>query len=572
MMNENDRFARQDKFRQPVSVAARSTVIEEHLPEDLTGLSSDEIGEMVLELRAHQIELEMQNENLHRTQAALDASRALYYDLYNLAPVGYCTLSEAGVILEANHRIAALLGTMRGTLIKQPIFRFIHREDQDVFYFHRKRLLESSQPQQCELRMLTVDGTLLWMHLNSNATRDEAGTVMLRITLNDITERKRFEDELVAARKLAEQAVLVKSRFLAAASHDLRQPLQAINLFNDALIGTGLSDEQKQISGHLSQSISSLNELLNVLLDLSKLDAGIIKANPEVIEVEKFFLRCDAEFSPITKRKRLSFRLCFPLKPMAIIADRELLRSLMGNLIFNAIKYTQQGGVLVAIRQRGTKALIQVWDTGIGIPAEHIHSIFEEYFQIENPERVRRRGLGLGLAIVRRQAKLLGTEVACRSRPGKGSVFEFSLPLAVEAQEEVPPQNAIDRAIVDAYKGRRIVVVEDDAMVANAIKLSLESVGMCVAVFQNAEEALSDAETLKADFYVSDYRLPGLDGERFLENILKRSTKPFRAVLLTGDTTPGWIEKARSLRWPVLFKPIDLPQLLTTIQSQAAST
>ena len=222
--------------------------------------------------------------------------------------------------------------------------------------------------------------------------------------------------------------------------------------------------------------------------------------------------------------------------------------------------------------RRGTKALIQVWDTGIGIPAEHIHSIFEEYFQIENPERVRRRGLGLGLAIVRRQAKLLGTEVACRSRPGKGSVFEFSLPLAVEAQEEVPPQNAIDRAIVDAYKGRRIVVVEDDAMVANAIKLSLESVGMCVAVFQNAEEALSDAETLKADFYVSDYRLPGLDGERFLENILKRSTKPFRAVLLTGDTTPGWIEKARSLRWPVLFKPIDLPQLLTTIQSQAAST
>ena len=109
-------------------------------------------------------------------------------------------------------------------------------------------------------------------------------------------------------------------------------------------------------------------------------------------------------------------------------------------------------------------------------------------------------------------------------------------------------------------------------MVANAIKLSLESVGMCVAVFQNAEEALSDAETLKADFYVSDYRLPGLDGERFLEKILKRSTKPFRAVLLTGDTTPGWIEKARSLRWPVLFKPIDLPQLLTTIQSQAAST
>ena len=109
-------------------------------------------------------------------------------------------------------------------------------------------------------------------------------------------------------------------------------------------------------------------------------------------------------------------------------------------------------------------------------------------------------------------------------------------------------------------------------MVANAIKLSLESVGMCVAVFQNAEEALSDAETLKADFYVSDYRLPGLDGERFLENILKRSTKLFKAVLLTGDTTPGWIEKARSLRWPVLFKPIDLPQLLTTIQSQAAST
>lgn len=159
MMNEDDRFAREDGFRQQLST---STKIQKYLPEDLTSLSSDEIREMVLELRAHQIELEMQNESLQRTQAALDASRALYYDLYNLAPVGYCTLSETGMILEANHCVARLLGTTRGALINQPIFRFIHREDQDVFYFHRKRLLESSQPQQCELRMLTVSGTLLW--------------------------------------------------------------------------------------------------------------------------------------------------------------------------------------------------------------------------------------------------------------------------------------------------------------------------------------------------------------------------------------------------------------------------
>jgi len=244
--------------------------------------------------------------------------------------------------------------------------------------------------------------------------------------------------ELHAAKQTAETATVAKSRFLAAASHDLRQPIQAINLFQNALNRTGLTEEQERICKYLSLSAQNLGDLLDTLLDISKLDAGAIMATPQVIDVHDLLSNIDAEFGPIASAKSLRFKLYFPSGEMALFADGKLLQSLLRNIVGNAIKYTERGGILVAIRRHGNHAIIQVWDTGIGIAAEHTDTIFEEYFQVANPERDKAKGLGLGLSIVKRQAKLLATEIVCRSRLGRGSVFEFRLPLADKPLNDEP--------------------------------------------------------------------------------------------------------------------------------------
>ena len=375
-------------------------------------------------------------------------------------------------------------------------------------------------------------------------------------------------DQLEQARNDAEIANIAKSRFLAAASHDLRQPMQAIGLFNDALARTDLNPEQKRISDHLVQSTRSLGDLLDALLDISTLDAGAVKASPEIIQVQALIHQIDAEFAPMAAEKSLRFKLSFPFRDMAMFTDGTLLMRLLRNLISNAIKYTRKGGVLVAIRRRGNHALVQVWDTGIGIAGENLDSIYEEYFQVGNDERDRSKGLGLGLAIARRIANLLETDIVCHSRRGKGSVFEIRLPLATNvssSQSDTPKVAPLAKPA-----GRHIVLVEDDLMVGTATKLALESCGMTVARFKTAEEALADPDIVGADVYISDLRLPGKDGIEFLDAVQQRATKRIKAVLLTGDTAVNRIEMMRSTSWQVLFKPADLDSLLAAIEAQGS--
>ena len=380
--------------------------------------------------------------------------------------------------------------------------------------------------------------------------------------------------ELLTAKEAAESATVTKSRFLAAASHDLRQPIQAINLFKDALNNTALNEEQQRISDYLSLSAQSLAELLNALLDISKLDAGAILASPQVIDVHELLSHIDAEFAPLAAARSLRFKYYYPPGDLAFFTDPKLLQSLLRNLIGNALKYTERGGILVAIRRRGDQAIMQVWDTGMGIAPEHLRTIFDEYFQVANPERDKTKGLGLGLAIARRQAKLLATEIVCRSRSGKGTVFEFRLPLASQAQKA--EHASLDQEIIrttdaSGLLGRRIAVIDNDFMVAKAIQLSLESLGMHVKSYGSAEEALADSTIASADVYISDFRLPGASGVELLDSLQQLVKRPLRAVMLTGENSPGWTDLAQLVRWPVLFKPVDLPTLVATIEAQDAA-
>lgn len=414
--------------------------------------------------------------------------------------------------------------------------------------------------------------------LNGLKIRDEARNQAELALIEHKNNLERLIDERTHALQTAQDEAMrlnrVKSEFLAAASHDLRQPLQAINLFHSALNRTGLNDEQKRVSDYLAQSIDSLGDLLNALLDISRLDSGVVKSCPEVIPAESLLRKIDAEFSALATRKSLRFKLYFPFGEMAVLTDPKLLLSLLGNLIGNAIKYTDHGGILVAIRRRGKEALIQVWDTGVGISTEHVSQIFEEYYQIGNHERDRAKGLGLGLAIVKRLALLLDTEVLCHSRHGRGTVFEFRLPLAdspMPTDKKPLPQIATEASVISRLAGRRIAIIEDDSMVAKAIALALEARGMIVSTCESAEEALTQPGILSADIHISDFRLPGMDGLQFLGTLQQRTEKPLKAILLTGDTSPERIKLLQSSCWTVLFKPADLQKLLAAMAALEAA-
>jgi PAS domain S-box-containing protein len=385
---------------------------------------------------------------------------------------------------------------------------------------------------------------------------------------SDITERKQAERALREFSQQLEKKEMAKTRFLAAAGHDLRQPLAAANLYLYALWRTAPTREQGEILRGLEQAMGAFRGLLDTLLDISRLDAGVVKPAYEPVRLCDLLIWLEELFAPMANNKQVAFRLYFPSKEMLIVkSDLPLLKSVLMNLVSNAVKFTPpDGSILVAARRRGDRALIQVWDTGIGIAAGKTGQIFEEFYQINNPQRDRTLGLGLGLSIVERSLALLDTKVECRSVAGSGSVFGFSLPLYAEPQDVIPDTHAAlqEGAVSERWaKGRRFVVVEDDAMVAKALYHSLTTLGGEVVSFPNADSALDHASACQDDYYIVDYMLGGsLNGLQFLEHVEQKLGNPIRAVLVTGDTS---VESARtfaSRRWPVLQKPASLSQLL----------
>ena len=373
--------------------------------------------------------------------------------------------------------------------------------------------------------------------------------------------------ELLAAKEAADVANTAKSRFLAATSHDLRQPIHAMRLFQDALSATPLNSEQRRITDYLSLSTRNLAEILNTLLDVSRLDGGAVVPRPGLLSSDELLRKIEAEFAPLALAKGLRFQFYFPRDELRLFTDAHLLYSLLRNFIDNAIKYTDRGGVLIGLRRRRDTVLIQVWDTGIGIAPEHLGAVFEEYFQVDNPQRDRTKGLGLGLVIARRVESILGTPINCRSRLGKGSTFEVSVPLIKEFKGETGPSpDAIKTGDGRAARvaGQHVAVIEDDVMASKALELSLRTYGIEVSLFASAEQALADQRIEQADVYIVDYRLPGLNGAELLDRIEKRAGRPISALLLTGEThiqiTTG------APRWKLLSKPIDSAALIREIE------
>lgn len=508
----------------------------------------------------------------------LAQSESQFTALAQLVPVGICRFDKQGKCVFVNDRCMTITGGTRDELLGSRWLDFVHPDDCSKVTAAWVQKDEWRSVRSCEYRIVRSSGELVHVIGEAKAEMDAAGQFAGYIVAQtDITPRKNTEAELLLAKQQAEQANLAKTRFLAAASHDLRQPIQAINLFKDALGRTGLSEEQKSIARLLSMSVHSLSELLYSLLDISRLDAGMVKPRQEAVEVEYLFKAIDDEFSTLARQRNLRFKFFYPSRGMTLVTDPGLLLSVLRNLIDNAFKYTVEGGVLVAVRKRNGRGVIQVWDTGIGIDPRYGERIFDECFQVGNPMQDRSKGLGIGLSIARRTARLLNGDVTFRSLQGRGTVFEINLPLSddgeseecqfARAQHSPRPYAEIDSS---SFGGWRISVIEDDPVVAKSIELSLQALDMQVDVFGSAEEALVAPSLLESDFYISDFILPGMNGIQLLDAIRARSAIPVKAVLMTGETSPERIKVIESSGWRILFKPADLSRLLAFMEEIAA--
>jgi signal transduction histidine kinase/CheY-like chemotaxis protein len=378
-------------------------------------------------------------------------------------------------------------------------------------------------------------------------------------------ELTRNMEKLQEAKLEAEAANAAKSRFLAAASHDLRQPLHALGLFAAELSGRDRSPGNQELAGRIGQSVQALEMMFSELLDLSRLDAGAVRVELRDFPVQEIFDRMAVDFLPLAREKGLQLRIRSTKHWCE--SDPIVLERILRNLVSNAIRYTHRGGVLVACRQRGKRLWLEVRDTGIGITDAEREHVFEEYYQVANQERDRSKGLGLGLAIVKRLAGLLGERLLVKSAPGRGSLFAVRT-RRVPAAELAPARDARWPGVA----GERwlVALIEDDRLVRWAMEGLLASHGLIIAAgadFVETKAALL-GHGRAPDLVIADYRLRGGEtGVAAARCLREEYAADIPVLLLTGESSPDRLAGADAQGFPVLRKPATPEQLLAAIAS-----
>ncbi|WP_084536979.1 ATP-binding protein [Azospirillum halopraeferens] len=491
---------------------------------------------------------------VRREQQLRQGRAARYRAIVDSATDAIVTVDEAGQVQTANRAAAALFGCGEGDLLGTPIERRIA-----PFAEGRAHI---EQP----------DGRSV--HVDISITRWTAeGRRFFTAIMRDVTARIEMErtiiaakEEAVAARIAAEQANRAKSKFLAAATHDLRQPVQSLMLFSSALATRAADERSRTITGHMDQALTALKGLLDSLLDISKLDAGIVTAKPEGFAIGTLLDAIDHGFRPIAAAKGLSWTVEGP-RDAIVRSDPTLLGRMVRNLAENAIRYTGHGGVTVRAAVAGNHLRIALSDTGIGIPPESQEEIFTEFHQLANPERDQKLGLGLGLAIVRRLSVLLDHPVEVRSQPDSGSTFIVSVPLDTAATGEPvrpgPPETGA---------GRVVVVVEDNAVVLLGLQGILEQWGYRVVPAEACDDALAalTAAGLVPDVIIADYRLrDNRTGTEAIRSIRARFGRGIPGLMLTGENSPDCLRDGATEGFAILHKPIEPRQLRAALDTAA---
>jgi len=512
-----------------------------------------------------------------RAAEVLRTREAEFRASFELGTVGKVQIDPGtGRFLRVNDTYCRMTGYSREELLELPFTEISHPDDLQTDLQQYRRLIAGEiSSYRREKRHRHKNGAVAWVLVAATALRDERGKATLVLgDILDITNEKVAAERLRAseamqrtAREEAERASAAKSRFLAAASHDLRQPLQSLILFAGVLRGYVQGSRGQQALKQLEHGLGALKALLDSLLDVSKLDAGMVKPEITDFPISALLDEIAASYAPVAAAKGLGWRV----EPCSdrVRSDRMLLGRVLRNLVENALRYTASGHIRIVCGRVGDRLRIAVEDTGIGIPSDHLDRIFEEFHQVGNLARDRSQGLGLGLAIVRRLSDLLGHRIETRSHPGEGSTFSIELPLG--AQEPTCPPDREDAGPHQDGRGRLAIVVDDDTMVLDSLQAILTEWGYEALAATDADQAVAEVRGTgrRPDIVIADYRLrEGRTGMEAIRAVRALFDRHIPGLILTGETDLNFLRECNGNGVGIAHKPVMPSQLSIALDRQ----
>lgn len=500
-----------------------------------------------------------------RQIAEADDSEAYFRQLLESAPDAMIIIDDHGKIAIVNAQAEEMFGYSRQNMLGQPVEMLLPDRLRDGHQSHRRSFAESPRlrPMGLGIDLLAKrqDDSEFPVEISLSPVQSSAGPFVSTV-IRDVTERKRMQDEIIAARQEAERANKANSAFLAAASHDLRQPVQALSLLNGALRRTVKDERALEMVDYQQHSLTAMTNLLNSLLDISRLDAGAVTPELEDFPVKRLIDRLSDEFARQAQQVGLEFTSSS--SATVINSDPNLLAEIIQNFVSNAIRYTDKGSVKLECSDRNGQCLIEVTDTGIGIDEDQLEEIFREFHQCKAPG-ASKEGFGLGLAIVKRLSDLLGLTIKVTSDIGKGSCFSVSVPVVSGVSASDEGDTSADTGVHETASGL-VILIEDDINVANAWGLLLEAEGYSVATAASAPEARALINHLDETpkLLISDYHLlDGSTGVEAVSAIREFFDEHIPAFIVSGDTSKV-VKEARLLdNCTLMCKPIDTNRLLS---------
>ena len=524
--------------------------------------TSDPMRRVIHELQIHQVELEMQNEELIRVHTELEASRKRYLDLYDQAPCGYLSLTEESLILDANLTAGKLLGVSRGMLLKKDLTQFILSEDQDIYYLRRKALFETGAPQEFKLRMRTGAGGFLWVGFLTKRG-EENGKLIGLAMLRDISERQQMESALTQAKEAAEAASQAKDQFIAVLSHELRTPLTPVLITVGALqLQPDLPEALQADLALIQRNVEIEVALIDDLLDTTRIGHGKIQLHEETIDIHDCLKSIlDMDHHTIQEKQQIIL-LQLHASCTQVWGDPTRLRQACWNLLKNAVKFTPNGcRITIGTKNIGDRLHIEITDTGIGIEPEILPRIFNRFEQGELGKVRQFGGLGLGLYIARAVVELHQGRLSAYSR-GRNQGTTFTIELPTISQQEKTQSPALE--LPPEVRSLRILLVEDNPDNLQVFAKLLKAWGHTTTPAANCTTALELASRGEFDLLITDLGLSDGSGFDVMHSFKKRSAIP--CIALSGFATQDDIQKSLTAGFEChLVKPVNLATLKKAI-------
>lgn len=489
------------------------------------------------------------------------------------APDAMIIIDASGIIRFANRQVSALFGYSHEQIVGRSVEDLMPERFRRRHLSHREQygrnLRVRAMGQGLELYGRRQDGVEFPVEISLSPIQDQ-DRVLVAAAIRDVSDRKRIEAELIVARDDANRANRGKSRFLATASHDLRQPLQTLALLNGTLRRLVAEPDAAEAISQQEQAISAMSRLLNALLDISKLESGAVKPELTDFAVAALFKDLRREFSRVATEKGLQLEI--EDSSHCVHSDPSLVEQILRNLVSNAIKYTHRGRVsLRCPPTQDSMVCIEVLDTGVGIAPDQIGYIYDEFFQVGVPANSSRDGYGLGLSIVQRIIKLLQLRLEVRSEVNKGSSFSLVLPPAGARVRSASTASEAAVAGTVQIGNPRVLLVEDDPSVRDATRMLLQVEGYRIAAVASLREALQKTLEGGIDLLVTDYHLSdGETGTQVIAALRQVLGVPLKAVLLTGDTSSAIKDLPIDPLMRIASKPVKAEELLTLLRALLA--